>query len=309
MHSTCPGSARADPEDRRTRLVERVRDAILALPGYFDSHTNIEGVAATDLFALNTVLGATIEVQVVHSLNRMRDVWDPMDEWPLYTFERQAQTFPDVLLRKRLRTSGYDVALGVELKGWYVLAKEGVPSFRFTVTPHACTDWDLLVVVPWHLRNVLSGRPQVGAPGVWSARYAAERRNHWWQHERSAQTDTSIESPELIAPYGGRDNTSDKPAHDRGGNFGRVARTGLMTEWIDETLQRPLAGIPTRDWIEFLRRYADDSDRDAIWHELHERVRQRLDEDVEAKSTEAMQSLGRVVDILGGIEPSSQPPS
>ena len=291
-----------DPDDPRTALAGRVREAILALPGYFDSGTNIEGVAATDLFALNTVLGATIEVQVVQTLNRMRDVWDPGDDWPLHIFERQAQTFPDVLLRRKLSTGAHEVALGLELKGWYLLAKEGEPSFRYTVTAGACTDWDLLVVVPWHLTNVLAGQPQVATPGVWSARHAVEYRNHWWQHVRRSKTDSSIDSPDMAAPYTTRDNTSDKPASDRGGNFGRIARTGIMTEWIEATLHRPLAGIPARDWIEFLRRYSDDSDPDAIWAELHDKVRQRLHEDVQARSTEAMQSLGRVVEILGGTE-------
>ena len=287
--------------------MERVKEAILALPGYFDSHTSIEGVAATDLFALNTVLGATIEVQVVRTLNRMRDVWDPMDDWPLYRFERQAQTFPDVLLRKTTGTGEHEVAMGLELKGWYMLAKEREPSFRYTVTPDACTDWDLLVVVPWHLSNVLAGTPLVESPGVWSARYAAEYRNHWWQHLRGTEMDRSIASPEGVAPYKGRENTSDKPAYDSGGNFGRIARTRIMDEWIADVRFKPLAGIPARDWIEFLRRYADDSDPHAIWEELHQRVRHRLDEDVKARSTEAMQSLGRVVDILGGTDSSPSP--
>lgn len=100
-----------DPDDPRTKLCDRVQDALLALPGYFDSTTNIEGLAATDLFSLNTVLGATIEVQVVQTLNRMRDVWDPNDEWALYRFDRQAQTFPDVLFRSRNGSGGYETAL------------------------------------------------------------------------------------------------------------------------------------------------------------------------------------------------------
>ena len=152
----------------------------MALPGYFSSSTNIEGIDASDLFALNTMLGTTIEVQVVNTLNRIRDVWDPNDEWPLYRFDRQAQTFPDVLLRRQLASDDFDVALGIELKSWYVLAKEAEPSFRYTVTPAACTSWDLLVVVPWHLSNVLSGVPLVDSPGLWSARNVAEHRNHWW---------------------------------------------------------------------------------------------------------------------------------
>lgn len=31
-----------DPNDPRTKLRDRVQDALLALPGYFDSTTNIE---------------------------------------------------------------------------------------------------------------------------------------------------------------------------------------------------------------------------------------------------------------------------
>lgn len=107
-----PGPPALDPGDPRTRLAHRVTEAVLALPGYFGSTTNIEGLAATDLFALNTVLGATTEVQVVETLNRMRDVGDPDNEWPTHRFDRQAQTFPDVLLRRRTGAGEYDVAMG-----------------------------------------------------------------------------------------------------------------------------------------------------------------------------------------------------
>ena len=31
--------------------------------------------------------------------------------------------------------------MGIELKGWYVLAKEREPSFRQKVTPAACSPW------------------------------------------------------------------------------------------------------------------------------------------------------------------------
>lgn len=244
-----------DPDDRRTKLHERVRDALLALPGYFNSTTNIEGLAAADLFSLNTVLGATIEVQVIQTLNRARDVWDPDDEWPLYRFDRQAQTFPDVLLRRRNQDGGYDTALGVELKGWYILAKEGEPSFRYQVTPRACSEWDMLVVVPWHLSNVLSGVPRITTPACWSAKHIAEYRNYWWEYVRQSKKDKSIESPSRVEPYMGRDNTTDKPRYDGGNNFGRIARTGIMASWVTEILDEPLAGIPAGDWIDFLKKY------------------------------------------------------
>ena len=42
-------------------LWSRVKDALRALPDYFDSETNIEGMLATDIFSLNTPLAATIE--------------------------------------------------------------------------------------------------------------------------------------------------------------------------------------------------------------------------------------------------------
>ena len=173
-----PAEFAPPPDDPRPVLRGRVKDALRALPGYFRSATNIEGIQATDLFSLNTMLGTTLEVQVVNTLNEMRDVWDPGDEWQIYRFDRQAQRFPDVLLRKQT-DDGATVALGIELKGWYVLSLEATPSFRYSITPDGCSLWDLLVVVPWHLSNVLAGTPQVGLPGVWPARYAAVYRN-WW---------------------------------------------------------------------------------------------------------------------------------
>lgn len=251
-----PQQTQPDPGNPRSALANRVGNALRVLPAHFTSTTSIEGLAATDLFALNTLLGTTIEVEVVKTLNRIRHVWDPEDEWSLYGFHRQAQTFPDVIL---LRHTGSekDIALGVELKGWYILAKEGIPSFRYRVTPEACTDWDLLAVVPWHLSNVLSGTPRVLTPGVWSARFAAEYRNYWWQHIRETKADRSIISPLSATPYTGRDNTSDKPLADSGNNFGRIARIGMLDKWIEEVGGEQLAGIPARDWIEFLKQYKD----------------------------------------------------
>ena len=137
-----------------------------------------------------------------------------------------------------------------------MLSKEAEPSFRYTVTPAACTEWDLLAVVPWHLSNVLAGVPRVDAPGLWSAKHTAEYRNHWWRHVRATKKSRLIESPSVEAPYRQRSNTSDKPAYDGGGNFGRIARIGIMNDWTKDILSRPLAGIPARNWIEFLKAQA-----------------------------------------------------
>jgi len=80
-------------------LHRRVKAALEALPIHFNPETYIEGISATDIFTLNATLGATIEDQVVNTLNQMRAIWDPNGKYFLYSFVRQAQTFPDVLFR------------------------------------------------------------------------------------------------------------------------------------------------------------------------------------------------------------------
>jgi hypothetical protein len=113
---SAPKRAGLPEGDRRTKLVTNVREAIRALPFYFESKTVIEGLDASDLFSLNSVLGGTIEVQTVSTLNRIRNVWDPDNEWAEYGFERFSQTFPDVRLISRRDVAATPV-LGMELKG------------------------------------------------------------------------------------------------------------------------------------------------------------------------------------------------
>ena len=234
------------------QLHKRVIDAIYALPAHFSSRTTIEGIVATDVQTLNSVLGATIEDQVVTTLNSMRAVWDPHEEYQRHFFQRQAQVFPDVLLKAN--RNGQEIVLGIELKGWYLLAKEGVPNFRFTTTPDACAEADIVVVVPWVLSNVLSGTPTTYKPFVIQAKYAARYRNHWWTEIRDTSSDTSIIQPQDVSPYPQKkDRVADRPVSDRGSNFGRLARTGIMDEYISDMLDIPLSGIPANAWIEFLK--------------------------------------------------------
>ncbi|MYG39072.1 MAG: hypothetical protein F4162_09005 [Synechococcus sp. SB0676_bin_10] len=136
------------------------------------------------MFNLSAVLGSAIEVQVVETLNRIREVWDPDNRWPRHRFVRSAQTFPDVRLVAHGKDKHPHIALGIELKGWYLLSKEGEPSFRYKVTPSACAPQDLLVVVPCHLKTVLSGEPVVYKPYIEQARHVAELRNWFWTNER-----------------------------------------------------------------------------------------------------------------------------
>ena len=254
-------------------LFKSVKKSVFSLPSRFESDLTISGVLATDLFAFNSSLGATIEEQVVDALNKLRTIWDPEQRYALYTFERQPQTFPDVVLKAAAPDVEPEVLMGIELKGWYVLAKEREPSFRYKVTPAVCAPPDLLVVVPWALSNVISGSPRVFEPYVVGARYAAEYRNWYWRHAKGGTGDNSITLSAVTAHYPTKsDMISDRPAVDGGGNFGRFARSGAMDEYIAELFEDRLAGIPLWAWQRFLSQFTQSRSRDDIVRALDRMV-------------------------------------
>ncbi|MEX2093844.1 MAG: hypothetical protein WD971_14255 [Pirellulales bacterium] len=275
-------------------LYKNVREAIASLPVYFRTETQIAGIMATDLHTLNSVLGATIEEQVVRTLNLIRNTWDPDEKYGLYTFVRQPQTFPDVILRK---TSSGDVLLGIELKGWYLLAKESEPSLRFRVSAAACTEQDLIVVVPWVLGSVISGSPILFAPFIESAKYAAEFRNYHWQHVRRAQGDASIEIATEITPYPTKsDHILDKPKHDTGNNFGRIARTGLMDTYMQQLEEVTLCGINVVYWREFLKAFQESATEEQARGAL-DRLKTKIRANVQFPSSKADAALAIVAEL------------
>ena len=281
-------------------LYTHVKEAIRSLPLYFKTETVISGIMATDIFTLNATLGATIENQVVTTLNDMRPIWDPNDQYRLYAFVRQPQTFPDVLFRRLTPTEGAPTTiLGVELKGWYLLAKEGEPSFRFQVTPAACSVQDLIVVVPWTLSNVISGSPRVFSPFVESARYAAEYRNYHWQQLRQTSASPDIIVPKGVKPYPKKsDKIADKPVSDSRGNFGRFARTGIMDEYFEYVKAQLLCGIEARYWLSFFKAFQEHTASEMIESELEKLTRRLTDAHVSVDEV----ALGRVKLIVGEIE-------
>lgn len=262
-------------------LYDRVRLAISALPAHFTSSLDIEGVSATDLFSFNSALGTTIEDQVVEALNRMRPVWDPESKYQVYRFERQPQTFPDVRLVTHAPGHTEPILMGIELKGWFVISKEGEPSFRYTVTPSACAAADLLVVVPWIFRNVISGTPLLLSPFVEEARFAADMRNFHWQHVRGtgAAKDRVITAAHKTPYPSKKNNSSDRAKNDGGGNFGRVARANIMEKFVTEIMQHRAAGIPVFAWQKFLRAFSEGADETRILREIG-RIEGELSEDL-----------------------------
>ena len=242
-----------DKQWEHVALYHRVYKALFALPSLFKSDLAVSGVMATDLFAFNASLGATIEAQVTSALNTIRSTWDPNEEYTLYQFVRQPQTFPDVTLRTNAPGQSPTVIMGIELKGWFLLAKEREPSFRYRVTPAVCAPADILAVYPWALSNVISGTPQLFTPYVVSARYAAEYRNWWWQYRKGGGGNNQIKLSSERTYYPLKsDHISDIALNDNGGNFGRFARTGLMETYIASIFREELAGIPLDAWQRFL---------------------------------------------------------
>ena len=231
-----------------------------AVPTHFTSPINIEGLSATDLFAMNTLLGGAIEDQTVATLNATRTIWDADGRWADYEFKRYAESFPDVRLE---REGGKEPLIGIELKGWYLLAKEEMPSFRFKASADAMTVWDLIAVFPWSLSNVISGKPVLEPPYIEQAKYAADLRTYYWEHRsNSAQ---KVEHPSTHPYPAPGSSYSDIVHDDKGGNFGRIARVrGLMDEWVSSTMQTPLSGIEARWWVRFLKMFDEHSDEKSI---------------------------------------------
>lgn len=276
----------------------------MALPDYFRSDIVVSGILATDIFTLNAPFAAAIEEQTVVALNDMRSVWDPQSQYQAYSFVRQPQTFPDVRLQRRVECAGPDIAMGIELKGWYLFAKEGEPSFRFAVTPAACHDRDLLVVFPWALNNVISGSARLFDPYIETAKYAAEYRNWHWQHG-GANPRAAVQLAANADVYPAKaDEVSDRVPNDGGGNFGRIARTHLMEEFKTECDAKLLSGIQVAHWRRFFKVFKENTEQVEIDRVIERTMagieHERGTADGRTELARIREALERIVEIMRG---------
>lgn len=284
------------------KLYENVIKTLYALPEEFRTSLHISDFRATDVFTLNTALGASIEDAVVNGLNSLREVWDPTGRYALYRFERQAQAFPDVRLVTEAPGEA-PIIMGIELKGWFALSKEGEPTFRYCVTPNACAAADLLVVYPWVLSDVVAGSPKLLRPFVGEARYAAELRNHYWQAmriERGGNGRITTAVHQTPYPAVKTDQCSDRAEDDGGGNFGRVARYGLLDDFVKFTAKQEVSGIPVRAWLTFFRIFSDNArSLDTVVTTIESALRGYRDVDASERIV-LIESFERIVAILKG---------
>ena len=278
-------------------LYEAVSRTLYALPSRFQSELAVVGVLATDLHAFNTALGASIEEQVVASLNALRSNWDPNGIYPTYSFVRSSQRFPDVRLQNTIPGSDKAVLMGIELKGWYVLAKESEPSGRYKVTPNVCAPQDLLVIVPWALDSVVSGRPKLFAPFIVNARWAAEQRNYWWTWLRDTGDPSGIKLSSYDQPYPAKaDKISDVPDYDDSGNFGRIARTNIMDDYMRSLMQESLVGIPLWAWQAFFVPFKGEADENKIRATLSTLLK-RVEDDLDPAAVNAEEISLRLIPV------------
>ena len=239
---------------------QNVYDLLEALPNYFKSEIIIKGINVTDIYAVGSLFSAVIEAQIVDMLNKLRNIWDEDNKYSNYIFIRQSQTFPDILFVNIQNNS--DVLFGIELKAWYVFSKESEPSFRYTVDPDACAKPDLLVVIPWFLSEVISGSPSLMLPYIELGKYAAEYRNHYWTKSReTSDRSTSIIRPpvEFRHPYPqSKVEASDKAEGDKGNNFGRIARAGLLDDYLSKIKMIDYLGIRVAHWMKFFKAMSEN---------------------------------------------------
>lgn len=249
-------------DDDRFELIRRIReDTLPLLPSECFIKNEYSGMLATDLFCLNTLLGSMIESKVVDFLNTHRKKWDPNEELNEYHFVRSSETFPDVRLVKG--NDDLTPKLGIELKSWFILSKEQEPSFRYTTAAEACDDSDSLCIVPWYLSNAVCGNPVLMKPWVYSAKQAAWEEKQFWEYKKESKLPMTLEArkvdvPKDAKPYmNARSKTNYSVHKDKGNNFGRLARSEIMDDFINEILKTEVLGIPAENWCKFLQIHTD----------------------------------------------------
>ena len=112
------------------------------------------------------------------------------------------------------------------------------------------------------LSDVVAGSPKLLRPFVGEARYAAELRNYYWQTMRTERGgDGKITRATHQSPYPAvkTDQCSDRAEDDGGGNFGRVARYGLLDEFVKSIERQEASGIPVKAWLTFFKIFSDNA--------------------------------------------------
>lgn len=91
---------------------------------------------------------------------------------------------------------------------------------------------------------------------------------------------------------------ADEPVADRGGNFGRLARTGIMDDFLRVSLRTAVAGIAAEHWIKFFRIYSEPRDNTKIDQWLERRmnsIRRGATPQDARRALQLLRELGRLL--------------
>ena len=114
---------------------------------------------------------------------------------------------------------------------------------------------------------------------------------------RETKQDTRIEIAKGVGPYPSKaDQILDKPRSNGGGNFGRLARTGMMDSYLLKLNEVHLCGIKTLYWRQFLKVF-QESTTDAEVRTALERLRQRVRQATDIPSPKAQSALTIIAEL------------
>lgn len=100
----------------------------------------------------------------------------------------------------------------------------------------------------------------------------------------------------MTTPYPSKGQKfNDEARKDQGKNFGRVARGGLMTDFIIALLQQPVSGIPAKYWQSFLRIFAEGVEGDVIERKLK---KMRAEAEEAGLTADGLEAFDRIQDGL-----------
>jgi hypothetical protein len=89
----------------------------------------------------------------------------------------------------------------------------------------------------------------------------------------------------------------DVPRSDRGGNFGRYARTGIMDPYLAQALAQPVCGIAAGSWLDFFKLFTESASERAVAERIALLRRKMADTATTADRSKADVYL-RILDIL-----------
>jgi hypothetical protein len=160
-------------------------------------------------------------------------------------------------------------------------------------------------VIPWLLSEVISGTPKLLTPYKELARYAAEYRNYYWQKSRIENNENpNIHRPPQESRYPYPDSkreASDEAEEDKGGNFGRVARSGIIDSYTVSIKSQDYLGVKIAHWIQFFKAISETSTDIQIDKQI-QRLKAQIQVESSSSDEEKLEYQAAFLEVVGQLE-------